>query len=254
MRRKLRQGLLLVAATLVGLLAPQAGADIVLDTFSGSHAATDSVFFGSPDALGVTSTSVYDVNVFSGYRDLFVRVNDPAINQLSLVVDGGASFNMHYSSQAPEFIAPDVAHITWDGLSVPSNGGTPNYSTASDLLAAGSFFSLTSNTWTTSRYAALQVWEAGAVEESKTVQFELLGTATTHNIAFSSFAGIDFTNVGAIRLHFLTDELEFREFSVVSTPTGPLAPVVPVPPAVALGALGMLAVAGARRRSSANIA
>lgn len=254
MRRKLRQGLLLVAAVAIGLLAPQAGAEIIIDNFSGStQNATD--WDGPPDTTGVSSTNlVADPNVFGGYRHLYVNNNTG--DGVSLTVNNGASFTTQEPTIAPDPIAPDVAFITWDADAAFSLA--PNYSDEwssllNDPVVGNNAFQLKSNTnISVSRFAAIQVWDRYGNSDS--VTFEVVGGFDTHNVSFNSFSNlIDFGQIGAIRLHFLTDDLRFDAFTIQSGVTT-FAPVVPVPAAAGLGILGMAVVAGFRRRSSANVA
>lgn len=263
MRRKLRQGLLLLAATLVGLLAPQAGADIIIDDFDTVPTVViDGESVDIQTVRDITSGNAGRANTFDAtlvaptpdiwglYRELYVQRNVVGSGGVELTVSGGASLNSQEPSTAPTLLSPDIAHITWDNNG-SALGGLPNFGDASSSFLGEAGFSLTSNAINLSRFAAIQVWDQSGSTDS--VTFEIEAAETTHQVSFSSFTGINWNQVGAIRLHFLTDDLLFDEFRTVTTVTD-LAPVVPVPPALALGALGMAVVAGFRRRSSASVA
>lgn len=272
MRRKLRQGLLLVAAVAIGLLAPQAGAATILiddfdfDSGNGTNFVYDTNQASDPLSIFPSSGSANRGNIFRGSRDLFVQINkDPSITSSiqmqtsSHPSGGGIVFELHHSSAAPDPIAPDVAHITWDGAST-NYGSTPDLTGSIDLLGGSAlgdaFFTFTSNSWNTNRQVAVEVWSTGNASSSY-VPFVLAAGNNQHSLGFDDlgFSGFNFASVSGIRLHFLTDEIQLYNFSVENAAQGdPQTTPVPVPAAAGLGILGMAVVAGFRRRSSANVA
>lgn len=266
MRRKLRQGLLLVAATLVGLLAPQAGADIIIDDFDSvpynSYYDQDIQIVRSGSTAGAYHThqdSDYNPEthgIVGEYRELYVQRNRTS-GSISLEVSEGASFSSSNSTSAPEDISPDIAHITWDGNG-SALGGTPNFAGPLTDFSSMTYLALQTKTLDADRFAAIQLWDTSG--NTQTVQFLLpevvpfVGAQiVNYGIGLSNFTNVALNQIGAIRLHFLTDDITFLDFRATNSPVT-AAPVVPVPPALALGALGMAVVAGFRRRSSASVA
>lgn len=263
MRRKLRQGLLLAAAVAIGLLAPQAGADIVIDSFNGVYhqAVADPQDPDNPTFAGSSVRS--HLNILGGHRELYVESNLGGVVELRVrvgdeLLEDGVAFSIQEPTSAPTAIFPDVAHITWDGTVGASSGGDPSLNLLTNLSANGQdSFLLRTNFLAppgADRYAQIEVWDTlGNVGLGDVT---LQNGLTEHLLSFADigFTGVQFSSIGAIRLHFLTDDIRLLSFEAISI-DGPNNPEpVPVPPAVALGALGMAAVAGARRRSLANLA
>lgn len=245
MRRLKKFGLLAMALACAGLMAPVAGA-AVIDDF------TEFQSISVPNTMA--PNPVYDSvsgGMFGGYRELYLNLVAGS-GDVSLATSTGGTLQFSSNNSfAPNPLNGSTAHVTWDGSVLapadPASDGAAITPTAGLGSFAGySSFYLDVNDLDVSRQVQIDVWDGDSTDSAVwTIAATSYSptTFTRHFLSFSSFSGITWGDMTALRLTFLTDDFQIDEFGVV-----------PVPPAVGLGLLGMMVVGGLRRRKKASAA
>lgn len=237
MRKRSKLGMLLAGAVAcAGLLVPQAQAATVIDLFNDDAQSI---------TASTTTSTVHDTvsggSYLGGFRELYAELNDGS--SLTMIVDttgSGVVFDLAHPSSAPTRIDPDLASITWDGVGGALGGAPDTTVSLGNFGALNSFYVETNEFNEANRFVNIEVWdEFGA---SANAELTLAQGVTDHYLNFGNFGGFDFSDVRAIRMHFLTDDIEISTFSAV----------VPVPPAVGLGLVGLFIAGGRLRRRKKN--
>lgn len=241
MRRRKKIGLLAMALACAGLMAPAAGAATVLDDFSITSADhwVDDPGFASPDYH-----TLFDAGLLGGSRELYVQLGND--EDISLRVSGGSARISSEETQAPTLLDGSIAHITWDATGNAEGGAPDHGSWLANLGGAHHSFFLETSSPGADRMVNIAVWDTDGNMAQRDWTLANVDDPL-HYLSFASltdFGSVDFSNIGAIRLSFLTDDISIRSFGAV----------VPVPPAVGLGLLGMMIVGGLRRRKKASAA
>jgi len=190
-------------------------------------------------------------NLF-GSRELYVELGN---NRSSIEIDvsGGIATDGSRPDSAPQLLANSIAHVTWDGVDSSADPTAINYSswpgydfsgsTAFEIDVLGQEYVQTK--------IQIEVWD---IFGNNDIQDWTIPTNTGNifSLAFNTFSGgILWDQVGAIRMHFLTDDVVIDAFRT----NGTLAPnPVPVPAAAGLGFLGMGLIAAFRRKQGSKVA
>lgn len=193
-------------------------------------------------------------DVFLGSRELYVSLGAER-SEISLTVEQGLALSTSNPDSAPDPMDPSVAHITWDGEESsadptavqPGGVGVNLLADGSNSFYVDTYVPQSSITW-----IALEVWDTVGTSFYKA--WELPATTVPDlgrsYLSFDWFIdqGVDFGSVGAIRMHFLTDDVSIDSFGTIASST----PLVPLPGAAALGLFGMGLVVARRRRQNAS--
>lgn len=207
-------------------------ATVLIDPFNVDQSVSTST--SNPDA-----SQMFDSNVLGGYQDLFVSAGT---YDSATLESGLGSMGVVLGSGTGTF----TAYAEYDGGADSSDGSTLDTSGLGIDLSSKDRFSLASIAGGGGDLS-ITVWNNGAAEGSGVTHTFSIGDAQEFYVPFSDFTGIDFSDVGAIRLNFLSNGVRLDSF----------AAVVPLPSALGLGLLG-LSIIGmvrhCRKQGSVSIA
>ncbi|HVL38964.1 MAG TPA: hypothetical protein VM328_06185 [Fimbriimonadaceae bacterium] len=230
-------------AGLIAATALPAGA-VTIDNFTqGTYALTANSIMPAVEAVRTGSTSA----IAGGQRDALLRWFSGPLNVSAIVTGGAAQFFNSDSQTAGGLV------LQYDGFDGEVEDGVLNNGSNLGLNLAG-------DDGIELRFRFLEAGLAGGMSILTTIQsaqgtashtsFAANGTNFNHFIAFSNFAGVDFTTVQRIQFEFTgTQATDFTLTGIFTMPSGSGGgDVIPGPAAVLPFAAGVFAALRKRRQ------